>query len=677
MIRSDLAARIHDAARGPRGLIVALLIITTGLISWWSIEFRPPNAVIAYWWPAAAIGAAAVIMARHRMIATLGVFVAVFAANAAVGRPIELDLGYGLANAATAWTVARIATGGSAYATIRSVRSAGRFLLAVAAGATVVSILGGLSAWLFAGAELFVSMMALFPSHASALLVLTPLALVEWRWRSVGRTAEAVLQSFVFVAVLFAAYWPDNPLPLGFTTIAVLLWAGFRLPVAQLAIQLAVLGIVATTVTAFGWGSYAELVPGEPRLDVVIVQLYLIVHACAGLLVAASRSEWGDLSAALAAREGILRSGLVSIDTGLLIGEVTQGHTLRVLEVSPAAERLFGDDAPRREQRRALIGPHPILGITELDDAIRRLRPARLELDLGESGRFDVEVNLHTGPTGTRILTVVLTDVTARYARERAAIETAEQLRDLNQQKDAFIASVSHELRTPVTAILGFAEELAEGALPEAERVATTIIDRNARRLAAVIDDVLELSRLTAANPAPRTPIDLDVAGLVRMACDDAAGLAPAKALVFDTRIPDAPLTATLNGLDLERVVANLLSNAVKFSPAGGTIHVAVVADGDVIELRVGDDGPGIPPSDLERVWERFYRVQDSEHRDVPGTGLGLPIVKALVERRLGGTVRLESDGHRGTTAIVRIPRVAPAPQPLTGAIPTRFDNAE
>lgn len=293
MARSDLAARVHDAPRRVHVPVVGAMVLAVFLISWWSIEFRPPNAVIAFWWPAAALGVVTVLMARRRMLATAGVFVAVFAANFVVGRPLTLDLGYALANAATAWTVVRIATNGARYAPIRSVRTTGRFLAAVAIGALPVSVIGGVSAALFADADLVMTALALYPSHASALLVLTPLALVEWRWRAVGRRREAVLQSLLFVVVVAIAYWPEVVLPLGFTTIAVLLWAAFRLPIGQVAIQLAVLGIVATSATGFGAGSYAELVPGEPRLDVVIVQLYLIVHACSALLVAAARADWG------------------------------------------------------------------------------------------------------------------------------------------------------------------------------------------------------------------------------------------------------------------------------------------------------------------------------------------------------------------------------------------------
>lgn len=154
------------------------------------------------------------------------------------------------------------------------------------------------------------------------------------------------------------------------------------------------------------------------------------------------------------------------------------------------------------------------------------------------------------------------------------------------------------------------------------------------------------------------------------MACDDVAGLAPARNVTMVKDFPDAPRMITTTALDLERVVSNLLSNAVKFSPVDGTVTVSIREVRDGIELRIRDEGPGIPAAELGRVRERFYRVSAPSHRDVSGTGLGLPIVKALVEKRLGGQVRLESDGQTGTTAVVVLPHVAPEEPALTGAIP-------
>jgi signal transduction histidine kinase len=243
--------------------------------------------------------------------------------------------------------------------------------------------------------------------------------------------------------------------------------------------------------------------------------------------------------------------------------------------------------------------------------------------------------------------------------RERDATRVANDLRELNRQKDHFIASVSHELRTPVTSILGFAETLTEPDQADAETaLAGRIIHRNARRLADVIEDVLELSQLTTQS-STRPPAELDARQLVTECVEDAMGLvAPSRGVHVELVVPEHPVVMIGVAHDLTRVCANLLSNALKFSPEGGTVTVTLSDDdANELELRISDEGPGIPLAEQEAVWDRFYRVQSPRHSDVPGTGLGLPIVRALVQQRIGGSIALHSDGERGTTMVVRAPR--------------------
>ena len=251
-----------------------------------------------------------------------------------------------------------------------------------------------------------------------------------------------------------------------------------------------------------------------------------------------------------------------------------------------------------------------------------------------------------------------ITTTEALAAREHDATFVADELKQLNAQKDDFISAVSHELRTPVTSILGFSEQLVETRLdPETEQ-AGRIIHRNARRLADVIEDVLELSRLSTTQGSNRPPADLELSELVRDCVADAEGLSPrVRGVRVDLRLPEHPVVIHAVSQDLQRIVTNLLSNALKFSPADGTVTIAITESTHDVEVRFVDEGPGIPLAEQEAVWERFYRVQSPRHRDVPGTGLGLPIVRALVEHRVGGSVSLHSDGEHGTSVSVRIPR--------------------
>ncbi len=245
----------------------------------------------------------------------------------------------------------------------------------------------------------------------------------------------------------------------------------------------------------------------------------------------------------------------------------------------------------------------------------------------------------------------------ALVERERDAVQVAAELLQLTRQKDDFIASVSHELRTPVTSILGFAEQLTEGDLDAESRQVSRIIYRNARRLSDVIEDVLELSQLTTTTVSTRPAVEIDARELLRNCVEDATGLlAPGRDVQVDLRVPDHGVVIQGVEQDLTRVCANLLSNAIKFSPAGGTVTVTLADLGDTLELRIADEGPGIPVAEQDAVWERFYRVQSDQHREIPGTGLGLPIVRALVRQRMGGDVTVHSDGVYGTAMVVRVP---------------------
>jgi signal transduction histidine kinase len=256
--------------------------------------------------------------------------------------------------------------------------------------------------------------------------------------------------------------------------------------------------------------------------------------------------------------------------------------------------------------------------------------------------------------------------------RERDALSIAHKLSQLSAQKDDFISAVSHELRTPVTSILGFSEQVIDAHLdPETEQ-AGRIIYRNARRLADVIEDVLELSRLSTANASNRPTAPVDMGVLLQDCLDDTMGLASTAGEVrVELQLPESPVVIQAVEQDLIRVFSNLVTNAVKFSPQGGRVSVTLTEADNSIAVSVSDEGPGIPLNEQEAVWERFYRVQSPQHRDVPGTGLGLPIVRSLLEHRIGGTITLDSDGVHGTTMVVQIPRTPPASVPagqLTGA---------
>ena len=148
---------------------------------------------------------------------------------------------------------------------------------------------------------------------------------------------------------------------------------------------------------------------------------------------------------------------------------------------------------------------------------------------------------------------------------------------------------------------------------------------------------------------------------------EDTLGIVPpTRDVQVELRGVDHPITLRVVEQDLVRVCSNLLSNAIKFSPPGGVVTVTVSEHPDELLISIADQGPGIPPEEQDAIWERFYRVQSPEHRGVPGTGLGLPIVRSLMTARIGGEVTLTSDGESGTTVTMCMPRV---PTTRTAAI--------
>jgi PAS domain S-box-containing protein len=239
-------------------------------------------------------------------------------------------------------------------------------------------------------------------------------------------------------------------------------------------------------------------------------------------------------------------------------------------------------------------------------------------------------------------------------ARER---EVVERLTQLDRDKNDFVSSVSHELRTPVTSMLGYLELLNDGdAGPlngQQERM-LEVVERNSRRLLSRIEDLLTVSGLEAGKMRLNLA-DLSMPALIGSALSAMSPAITDGELEVTVHVADDAVTARGDAEKLDRVLINLLSNAVKFTPAGGHISVTVTRRGDALELVVDDTGVGIAPEEQERVFERFFRSSHAQEMAVAGTGLGLVIVKGIVELH-GGTVTLRSTPGVGTDVTVVIP---------------------
>ncbi len=221
---------------------------------------------------------------------------------------------------------------------------------------------------------------------------------------------------------------------------------------------------------------------------------------------------------------------------------------------------------------------------------------------------------------------------------------------------DEVLAMVSHELRTPLTAVLAYAKLLGSGRLDSAGATkAIRTIQRNVQAMDRLIDDLLDVSGPIGGRVWIE-PDPVDLVAVIQGALDDARPAAEAGGLDLKLTCHAASAAVAGDALRLQQIVANLLSNAIKFTPPGGHIEVQFDSGASGVEIRVSDTGQGISADFLPRIFDRFARAKDSNTRRQGGLGLGLALVRALVERH-GGTVQAESRGPgEGATFTVRLP---------------------
>jgi two-component system, OmpR family, phosphate regulon sensor histidine kinase PhoR len=227
--------------------------------------------------------------------------------------------------------------------------------------------------------------------------------------------------------------------------------------------------------------------------------------------------------------------------------------------------------------------------------------------------------------------------------------------RRIDQIRRDFVANASHELRTPLTSIRGFVEALEDGAVenPATAQRFLGKIRTHADRMAVLMDDLLELSRLESGGRPPQWD-DLAVAELLE---DVETSFAPSAARKpIHLLVPDpGPLVLRTDSDRLRRIVECLVDNAIKYTPAGGEVRIeARPVDGGGVEIDVRDNGPGIPPEHLPRLFERFYRVDKARSRELGGTGLGLAIAKHLAEG-MGARLSVTSEVGLGSCFTVAL----------------------
>jgi two-component system phosphate regulon sensor histidine kinase PhoR len=333
------------------------------------------------------------------------------------------------------------------------------------------------------------------------------------------------------------------------------------------------------------------------------------------------------------------RAHMEAILAGMVEGVLVLDRQGRVQLVNRAAQGMLTIDASAVGRRYLEVIRHPDIS-ARLTAALRGDEADAVELPLGrDRSRVFVARVAPVATAGGGGAILVLHDIT--------------DLRRADQIRRDFVANVSHELRTPLTAIRGYVEALLDETPDEQQRNFLEIIARHSARMERLVNDLLRLARLDARQE----PLDIAPCSLEQIFSSVLNDLSPtidAKNQDVTTAIAPEASMISADPAKLYDIVRNLVENAINYSPDRANIRLEATRLGDRVAITVADSGPGIPPADLGRVFERFYRV-DKARSGSGGMGLGLAIVRHLVELH-GGRVRAENKPEGGARFTVTLP---------------------
>lgn len=339
-------------------------------------------------------------------------------------------------------------------------------------------------------------------------------------------------------------------------------------------------------------------------------------------------------NASLYTKTEVERSKLESILTQIEEGVIVVDQERRLILVNRIARGAFGlgDDELVGKPAQDVI-KHAELLENLYDESLKY--PYQAEIPLEDGRVFNAQFTPITGIG----LAVTMQDIS--------------HLKELDRIKSEFVSTVSHDLRSPLTAILGYVELIERaGPVNQQQRDFIRRVHFNVNSITALINDLLDLGRIEAGLDSRKELVPIPA--IIRYAIDGLQELVQEKAQVLEIDLAKELPPVQGNPVHLRQVVGNLIGNAVKYTDHGGVIHVNARSEGDLIIIRVKDNGPGIPPTEQPYVFDKFYRGR-AVPPDTPGTGLGLAIVRSVVENHQG-RVWVESEVGSGSTFTVVLP---------------------
>jgi len=324
---------------------------------------------------------------------------------------------------------------------------------------------------------------------------------------------------------------------------------------------------------------------------------------------------------------------------------------IAVFNSQPAGRADIRRAAQLHNAERSVLEPVEQLKVGNRRENLR----AEARADSAERVAFHSEM----ATAGFGLVAVALFALFAVRQVRRIDIQNAE-LHATDVAKDEFIATVSHELRTPLTSIDGYVELLLEeGAAPltEEQRSFLTTVQRGSVRLQRLMNDLLLTAQVRAGHlDIQKTSTDL--VEIARQAVQDAQAHAGHKTLQLSLTAPSHSIVVDADVVRMGQAIDNLISNAIKFTPENGRVDVTLARD-ERVTLTVADTGMGMTAADVDRLFERFFRTDSAQAQQIQGSGLGLPIVKAIIEAH-DGTITVTSEPNVGTSFVISLPLARP-----------------
>jgi PAS domain S-box-containing protein len=336
---------------------------------------------------------------------------------------------------------------------------------------------------------------------------------------------------------------------------------------------------------------------------------------------------------------------LKSVGDGLLVSDSSG----RIVLMNQAAEGLLGIPLAATAFRHidVLISDERVRGQIVATRALGE-EQAPIEWDLGRRKGAGVQI--------LKVRSMPVRTAEGRLSGVVTLLQDITRERELDQLKDEFISTAAHELRTPLTSIMGYVDLLLHKDeyvfRPEEQKEFLELVFQKSETLAQIIDDLLDLSRIRSGHLVILKKSREDLVKLIAGTVASYREMTRKHEFVLD--LPDSPVRLPLDAAKIGQVMENLLSNAVKFSPAGGRITISAGRRNEEIQVTVTDQGIGMRPEQIKRIFDKFYRV-DASTTAVSGFGLGMNIVRSIVEAH-GGSIWVESEAGKGTRIHFTLP---------------------